>query len=101
MKLAIIIVAGIIGVTVLAILLVALAGSLLPREHSATRSVVLQQKAETVYAAVRDFESTPRWRPDVREVKITTDATGPVHFCEEGKHGTVNYELAEDVPAQR
>ena len=26
---------------------------------------------------------------------------GPVYFREEGKHGTVNYELTEDVPDQR
>ena len=101
MKFAIIIVASIIGVIVLAVLLMALAGSLLPKEHTATRSIVLQQKAENVYAAVRDFESTPQWRPDVREVKTTTDESGRVRFREEGKHGAVNYELAENLPTQR
>ena len=100
MKFAIIIIAGIIGVMVLAFLLVALAGSLLPKEHTATRSIVLQQKAENVYAAVRDFESTPKWRPDVREVKVMTNESGRVRFREEGKQGAVNYELAEDHPAQ-
>jgi hypothetical protein len=30
-----------------------------------------------------------------------TPQGGPVYFREEGKHGRVNYELVEDVPAQR
>ena len=101
MKLTIIIVAGIIAALVLAIAVIALIGSLLPKDHSVTRSIVLQQKAEAVYAVVRDFESAPKWRPDVRDVKITTGENGCVRFREEGKHGAVNYELAEDVPAQR
>ena len=28
-------------------------------------------------------------------------SSGPLHFREEGSNGTVNYELAEDVPNQR
>jgi hypothetical protein len=80
---------------------VALIGSRLPKDHSATRSVLLPKSPETVYVVARDFGSTPKWREDVREVKVTTDQNGRVHFREEGKHGAVNYELAEDSPGQR
>ena len=100
MKLAIIIVASIIGVIVVAILLIALVGSFLPIKHSATRSVLLHQKVETVYAVVRDFESMPQWRTDVRNVKVTNDPNGRVRFREEGKNGFVNYELIGEVPWQ-
>ena len=96
MKIAIIIVAGIVGVIILAILLIAMIGSLLPKNHSVTRSVLLPKSPETVYAVARDFGSIPKWRADVRDVKVTTDQSGRVHFREEGKHGAVNYELAED-----
>lgn len=101
MKIALIIVAGIVGVIILAILLVALIGSRLPKDHSATRSVLLPKSPESVYAVARDFASIPNWREDVREVKVTTDENGRVRFREEGKHGAVNYELAEDSPGKR
>jgi uncharacterized protein YndB with AHSA1/START domain len=101
MKLALLILAGIVGVIILALLLIALIGSLLPREHSATRSVLLHKSPESVYAVVRDFDSMPKWRADVREVKVTTNREGRVSFREEGKHGAVNYELTEDVTARR
>jgi uncharacterized protein YndB with AHSA1/START domain len=54
-----------------------------------------------VYAVTRNFESFPKWRSDVKQVNVDVRAGGPVHFREEGKHGTVNYELAEDVPGYR
>jgi len=101
MKLAIFMVAGLVGVIVLAVLLIALLGARLPQEHSATRSILLHQTPETVYGVARDFEAMPKWRSEVREVKITKDTSGPLRFREEGRHGAVNYELAEDLPARR
>ena len=101
MKLALVIVGCIVAAIVLAVLLIALIGSRLPRQHSATRSVVLHKSPESVYAVTRDFASMPKWRADVREVKVTTEPNGRVHFREEGKHGSVNYELTEDFPGRR
>lgn len=101
MKLTLLILAGVVGVIILALLLIALIGSLLPKEHSATRSVLLHKSPESVYAVARDFESMPKWRADVREVKVTTDRDGRLSFREEGKHGAVNYELTEDIPGRR
>jgi uncharacterized protein YndB with AHSA1/START domain len=101
MKLALLISAGVVGVIILALVLMALLGSLLPKEHSASRSVLLHQSPESVYAMTRDFESMPKWRADVRSVNVKTGTQGRVQFREEGKHGAVNYELTEDVPARR
>lgn len=101
MKLALIIVAGIVAAIVLALLLIALIGSRLPRQHSASRSVLLHKSPESVYAVTRDFASMPKWRADVRDVKVTSEANGRVQFREDGKNGTVNYELTEDVPGRR
>lgn len=101
MKLALIIIVSLVVVVVLAVVLIALIGWRLPSQHSATRSVVLHKSPDTVYAVTRDFASMPKWRADVREVKVTTEPNGRVRFREEGKHGAVNYELAEDSPGQR
>lgn len=100
MKVAIIIILSLLAVLVLAVLLIALIGWSLPRQHSATRSILLKKAPDRVYAVARDFASMPKWRTDVREVKVT-ESNGRVNFREEGKHGAVNYELAEDVAGQR
>lgn len=101
MKLVLVVVACIVGVIILAVLLMAVIGAFLPREHSASRTILLHKSPESVYAVARDFESMPKWRDDVSAVVVKTGAQGQVQFREEGKHGAVNYELTEDVPARR
>ena len=101
MKVVIVIVVGVIAALVLAVLLIALLGWRLPKQHSVSRSVLLHKSPESVYGVARNFETMPKWRADVREVKITTQGDGRLHFREEGKHGAVNYELAEDIPGRR
>src|SRR5689334_4408157 len=97
MKLIIYIVLGIVAGLLLLAGIMALIGSMLPKSHVASRSILLHRSPQDVYAVVRDFASAPKWRADVKRIEIET----PVYFREEGKHGTVNYELVEDVPAQR
>lgn len=101
MRTAVIITLCVIAVIGLAVLVISLIGWRLPKQHSATRSVLIHKTPDTVYAVARDFPSMPKWRADVREVQITTAADGRVHFREDGKNGSTNYELAEDVPGQR
>lgn len=101
MKLALLIVAGVLAGIALLGGIAALIGSQLPKSHVVSRSLVLHQPPENVYAVMRDFTSTPQWRADVKQVDVDIRDRGPVYFREVGKHGTVNYELVEDVPAQR
>ncbi len=101
MKLLIFIVVGVIAGIALLAGVVALLGSRLPKAHVASRSILLRQSPQNVYAVVRDFGSAPTWRTDVKRIEVEPQAGGPLHFREEGKNGTVNYELAEDVPAER
>ena len=101
MKLLILIVVGVIAAIVLLVGIVAIIGSRLPKSHVASRSILLHRSPQDVYAVVRDFESAPKWRADVKKMNVDAPAGGPVHFREEAKHGTVNYELVEDVPSTR
>jgi Polyketide cyclase / dehydrase and lipid transport len=101
MRLLIFIVVGIIGGLILLAGIVALIGSRLPKSHVASRSILLRQSPQNVYAVVRDFGSAPKWRSDVKQLEVEAPQSGPVYFREVGKNGTVNYELVEDVPAQR
>ena len=101
MKLLILIVVAVIGGVVVLAGIVALIGSTLPKTHVASRSILVRRPPSDVYAVVRDFGSTPKWRSDVKQVEVEAPEGGPVYFREVAKHGTVNYELVEDVPAQR
>lgn len=101
MRVLIFIVVGVIGSLILLVGIVALIGSRLPKSHVASRSILLRQSPREVYAVVRDFGSAPKWRSDVKQMEVEAPSGGPVYFREVGKHGTVNYELVEDVPAQR
>lgn len=101
MRLLIFIVVGVIGGLILLVGIVALIGSRLPKSHVASRSILLRQSPQEVYAVVRDFGSAPKWRSDVKQMEVEAPQGGPVYFREVGKNGTVNYELVDDVPGQR
>ena len=101
MKLLIFIIVGVIAAVVVLVGIVALIGSRLPKSHVASRSILLHRSPQEVYAVARNFEAVPKWRADVKRIDVDVREGGPVHFREEGKHGTVNYALVEDVPASR
>src|SRR5215213_7190850 len=101
MKLLIIIIAAVVAVLALLAGIVAILGSRLPKTHVASRSILLHQSPQDVYRVVRDFGGTPKWRSDVERVDVEPQQGGPVYFREAGKNGTINYELLEDVPAER
>ena len=101
MRLLIVIVVGIIAGVVVLVGIAALIGSRLPKSHVASRSILLRRSPPDVYAVVRNFESAAKWRSDVKQIEVDARAGGPVYFREVGKNGTVNYELVEDVPAEK
>jgi hypothetical protein len=101
MRLLIYILVAVLGGLILLVGIMALIGSRLPKNHVASRSIFLRKSPQDVYAVIRDFASTPKWRADVKQVDVEGASGGPVYFREVAKHGTVNYELIEDVPAQR
>jgi len=94
-------VAGVVAALALLAGIIALLGLRLPRSHVVSRSILLHQSPQSVYAVARDFGNAPTWRPDVKHVEVETLGRGVVHFREKGKHGTVTYELVEDVPGDR
>ena len=44
-------------------------GSLLPQNHTASRTAHFSQPPERVWAAITEVDSFPRWRPDVESVQ--------------------------------
>ena len=99
MKTLIVIVIAIVVVIVVLAAVVALVGSRLPKNHTASRSILLHRSPKEVYDVVRDFNSSPSWRSDVKSVEVKTQP-GKTTFREVGSD-TVDYEVAEDVPGQK
>ena len=89
MKLLVYIVVGVVVGIVLLAGVIALIGSRLPKTHTASRSVLLHQSPMQVYAVVRDFESTPKWRSDVERVSVQPGPSGRLQLREQGKNGIV------------
>ncbi|HEX6728741.1 MAG TPA: SRPBCC family protein [Pyrinomonadaceae bacterium] len=101
MKTLILIIIAIVGVLALVVAVVALVGSKLPVQHTASHSIVVHQSPQQVYDVIRDFASAPSWRSDLKSVEVENQLNGKIHFRENSSQGTVNYELVEDIPAQR
>lgn len=96
MKTLAIVIGGLVGILILTGVVAAIVGSRLPRDHSASRSIVLRRSPNDVYATIRDFTSAPSWRKEIKSVTVLADAH-PVRFREDD----VTYEVVEDVPGQR
>lgn len=100
MRRAIFILISIVAVLLLLIGVIALIGSQLPTTHTATRSIVLRQPRQNVYAVIRDFRSTPGWRSDIKSVEVTETPGQKLRFVEHG-NDDVTYEVVEEAPNQR
>ncbi|NUQ11176.1 MAG: SRPBCC family protein [Gemmatimonadaceae bacterium] len=81
---------------------IAFLGSRLPVGHVATRSVVINAPAESVFAAVSDFAAAPSWRPDLKSVEVSADqATGRQRITEVSSSGSLTMEVVLSVPPSR
>lgn len=97
MKWVVIVLGGLVGV----VALVALAGVLLPREHRASRSVVLRQPPESVWAAVRDFAGLTAWWPEMKQVERLRDSAGREIWRQQVGGFPLTLEIAEEQPPRR
>ncbi|PCC72470.1 Polyketide cyclase / dehydrase and lipid transport [Nannocystis exedens] len=81
--------------------LITVGGLFMPRQHIAMESVVLPAAPEVVYAAVRDVESQPSWRSDLKRVELLPDKGDRRVYREIGDDGVNTFEITEDVPNER
>ena len=90
-------VAGLVGL----VLLLALAGSLLPKGHSATRRATYRRPAAEVWTAITDIERFTTWRSDLKSVERLPDRDGRPMWREKGKNGTMTFERTEAIAPAR
>jgi len=76
-------------------------GASLPREHTASRSLLVHRPATAVWTAISDFRAAPSWRKDVRSVERGPDRNGHPVWIEQGANGTLPMEVVEaDAPSK-
>lgn len=91
---ALYIVAGLVGL----VIVVAVIGWFLPRDHVATRTATLPTAPDVVWRALTDLDAQVRWRRGLRRVEHLS----PTRFREHGGQGAITFEIVEDrAPTRR
>ena len=97
MKLFLIIVALVFAL-IIAMLVI---GAVLPKNHVASRQIILQRSPDEVYQTVRDFGAAPTWRTDLERIEMIATTDNQVRFREHGEQGAITYDLIEDRPGEK
>ena len=90
-----------IGALILAgiLVLVVIIGALLPKQHTASRSITVNASPETVWKLI---SGPPTWRPDVKSYEELPVQNGHRMWRETDKHGqTITYEQIEASEPKR
>lgn len=83
------------------IVAVLVTGAVLPKNHVASRQIILHRSPDEVYQIVRDFGAAPTWRSDLERVEMIATTDNHVRFREHGEQGAITYDLIEDRPGER
>lgn len=88
---------GVVGL----LLLMALAGSLIPKSHSATRRATFRGPASEVWTAITDIDNFPTWRSGLKSVERLPDREGRPVWKEISGHGPMTLEQVESRPPSK
>ncbi|HEY5936718.1 MAG TPA: SRPBCC family protein [Kofleriaceae bacterium] len=87
----------VVGAVVGLLVLMALVGLALPRDHVARGSATFTRSPDEVWAALVDLDAHARWRRGVKKI----EQISPTSFRETGPHGVILYEVTEDRRPER
>jgi uncharacterized protein YndB with AHSA1/START domain len=91
-----------LGIVVALIATVLLVGSLLPKQHTATRAARFRQPPEAVWSAITDYSKFPEWRKGVTRVEALPSANGKPSWREFDKYDhSLPFEIDESKPPRR
>ena len=91
----------VLRIVVASIATVFLIGSLLPKQHTATRAARFRQQPETVWSAITDYSKFPEWRKGVTRVEALPSANGKPSWREFDKYGhSLPFEIVDSKPPQ-
>jgi hypothetical protein len=83
------------------LIVVVLIGSLLSRDHTASRANHYNQSPEAIWAAITDVDSMPSWREGLKSIQHLPSANGLPAHLEVTSMGTIPYQTTEMAPPSR
>ena len=83
------------------VVLIAIIGALLPRDHVATVTATIPASADDVWTAITNVEAFPSWRTDVQRVQVAPPQTSPKSWREYSRHGAVTMAVDISEPPRR
>lgn len=92
---------GVVGTVVGLVLLLVIAGLMLPRDHVATSAVSLRQPPESVWLAVRDLGGVPAWWSEVTSAERVPDAAGRESWRQTVSGFAMTFIVQTDEPPRR
>jgi len=83
------------------LILIALIGWLLPKEHTVTREGRFHQPPEAVWKAITDIDAMPSWRQGLKSVKRLPDQNGLPSWVETTDSGKLPFETVLSQPPSK
>jgi uncharacterized protein YndB with AHSA1/START domain len=87
-----------VALVVVLLLVVAIVGWLLPREHVASSTAVYRQPIDAVWKALVTIEEHPSWRHGLTKVEHLPPRDGRACYREHGSSGPLTFVVERDVP---
>src|SRR5271154_1268575 len=84
-----------------ALVLIALTGWLLPKDHVATRIGRYRQPPAAIWKAITDVDAMPSWREGLKSVERFPDRNGLPAHLEITTNGKIPFETIEMTPPQK
>jgi Polyketide cyclase / dehydrase and lipid transport len=97
MRYVLIIAGSLVGLVVL----IAIIGALLPRDHVASMTATIPAPPEKVWDAVTNVDSFSSWRGDLQRVDLISRTGGAMSWREHSKHGPVKMAVDVAEPPRR
>lgn len=89
----------IVGVLVVLVAAVFIGGSMMPQNHTASRTARLSQPPESVWTAITDIPAFPRWRSDVAVAEQLPSRDGKIVWKETSRsRNALTYEVETAEP---
>jgi hypothetical protein len=83
------------------LILMALIGYLLPKEHTVTREARFHQPPEVIWKTITDIDAMPAWRQGLKSVKHLPDQNGLPGWVETFDSGIIPLETVTSQPPSK
>src|SRR5262245_25411285 len=88
---------AVVGLIALVVLM-AVVGLFLPKEHVAGHAAEFRAAPPAIYAIISDFATYPEWRTGVKKMDVTPDSGQGMVVTEDGPNGVIPYRVEKMQP---